>query len=184
MKKIVLVLVAGSLLVFNSCTKTGPQGPQGPAGPQGQAGATGPAGPQGNANVVGNGKSFSVPASTWAFNSTANYYSVDFSDPDITTDVVNGGIVEMFRYYSSSDSWSNLPDINGNQVIVFNFYLGGFSIFIQTTDGSAPVAPTSAIIFRDVVITPSQRQAHPNTNWKNYSEATSALNNVQAPPAH
>ena len=49
-------MLAGSILIFNSCSKTGPQGPVGPQGPTGgtgQTGPTGPAGQDGNANVLG-----------------------------------------------------------------------------------------------------------------------------------
>jgi hypothetical protein len=174
MKKLILMLAAGSLILFNSCTKTGPQGP---VGPQGPTGPTGPAGQNGNANVIGSGKTFTV--NNWQYSTTNNYYYASFSDPDITSDVVDGGIVEMFRLYTSNNHWANLPDINGNTSIVFDFGLNAFTIYVQALDGSVPANPGS-ITFRDVVITPSQRQANPNTDWKNYNQVMKVVNATQS----
>jgi hypothetical protein len=176
MKKLLLaILAAGSLLAFNACTKTGPQGPQGVPGPSGQ---TGPQGPQGNANVIGSSP-FNV--SSWAL--SAGSYKASFDFNDITSDVVNGGIVEVFKYYSADDSWTNLPDINGKTSTVFNFYLHGFDIYVQNSDGTVPAFP-GTITFRAVAISPSLRQAHPNTNWKDYNQAMAAMNATVSTSEH
>ncbi len=151
-----LVLVAGSLLTFGSCVKSGDRGPQGPTGPTG------------NANVIGVGKQFTVSA--WALTGTT--WSADFADQDITSDIVNNGVVEMYKQYTSG--WTNLPDINNGQSTVFDFYTGGFTIYIQNLDGTSSANPGS-IIFRDVIISASQKQAHPHTNWSNYNETVATL---------
>ena len=170
-------MLAGSLLIFNSCKKTGPVGPQ---GPQGATGATGPAGPagqnglDGNANVIGTSP-FTV--SSWTL--TSGIYSATFSDADITPAIVDKGIVEIFKSYGTNE-WTNLPDINGITSTVFNFYDNGFTIYIQNSDGSTPTAPGSQT-FRVVIISSSQKQANPKTNWKNYNEAMTALNSTSAP---
>ncbi|MFI5196254.1 MAG: hypothetical protein ACHQD8_04125 [Chitinophagales bacterium] len=175
MKKILLILLAGSLLTFNSCTKTGPQGPMGATG---ATGATGSQGPQGNANVLGSAPFTPNP---WTYSSTNHLYYVDYTDQDITTSVVDKGIVEIFKSYGTND-WTNLPDISGITSTVFDFYDGGFSIYVQNSDGSTPASP-SGTMFRVVVISPSNRMAHPNTNWKNYNEAMAALQADKAPSA-
>ncbi len=162
MKKIMLGLLAAASLFAASCTKTGPQGP------------TGPQGQQGNANVRGSA-SFNV--STWIFGS--NTYSANFTDADITADIVNYGAVEIFKYYPSDGSWSNLPDINGATSTVFNFKTGEFTIYISNIDNSVTPAP-GVITFRAVAISSSLRQANPHTNWKNYNEAMAAINNAKA----
>ena len=161
MKKIILMMLAGSLLMLNSCTKSGPQGPQGAQGPQG------------NANVLG-----AQPFSVINWNFASNVYSATFTDADITSDIVNTGVVEVYKQYPDG-SWTNLPDINGVVTTVYNFYEGGFVISVLTTDGSVTPAP-GTVTFRTVIISSSQRQANPNTNWKNYNEALTAINSTAA----
>ena len=163
MKKILLALCAGSLLVFNSCTKTGPQGPIGPQGPQG------------NANVVGSDP-FTV--NTWQYDGTSKAYYASFSDPDITADVAAHGVVEVFLSYTDG-TWRALPDVFGGTQFYDRFSQGGFEIYFANVDGSTPSNPGSQV-FRSVVIYPSQRQAHPNTNWRNYNEVMAVLNETKA----
>jgi hypothetical protein len=151
MKKIFVTMMAGTLLMFSSCSKQGAEGPQGPAGIDG------------NANVIGESP---VTVSSWAYGS--NVYSATFTDGNITSDVVNNGIVEVYKQYSDG-SWTNLPDINGITSTVYNFYTGGFVISILNSDGTAPAAP-GTITFRVVVVPSSVRKANPNTNWTNYAE--------------
>lgn len=171
MKKVILIMLAGSMIVFNSCTKTGPQGPAGPQGATGATGAAGQNGLDGNANVLGTAP-FTVLPNTWAL--TGHIYSVSFTDPDITNAIASTGVVEIFREYNPNQ-WSPLPDINGITSVVYDFAPGGFNIYIQNSDGSTPATPLT-MNFRVVIISSSQRQAHPNTNWKNYNEAMTALN--------
>lgn len=168
MKKLVLLLLAGSLLVGAGCTKTGPVGPQGPKGATGATGQNGLDGLDGNANVVGSAP-FTV--STWSL--SGNVYSADFSHADITPAIVDKGIVQIFKSYGTNE-WTCLPDINGKTSTVFNFYDNGFTIYIQNSDGTTPANPGSQV-FRVVVISASNKQAHPNTNWSNYTEAVAAL---------
>lgn len=159
MKKILLIAIAGSLLIFNSCKK----GDRGPAGP---------VGPQGNANVIGT-NSFTVGSSSsnaWDYNSGTFYAT--FNNSGITQDIVDHGSVEIFKLYPNG--WTNLPDIDGNVITVFNFDVNTFTISVLTTDGSIPNNPGS-VTFRAVIISASQKAAHPNTNWKNYNEAMAAL---------
>ena len=157
MKKIALLLLAASLFVFNSCTKTGPQGP---------------AGPQGNANVKGSNP-FDVTA--WSYDAIDKVYYASFNDPDITTAVADRGVVECFLYYPSDATWRPLPDIVNGTQFFFRFSQGGFEIYYGNVDGTTPAALTGSYRFRVVVIAPSNKQAHPNTNWKNYDEAVKAL---------
>ena len=160
----ILMLLAGSLFVFSGCTKTGPPGPQGIQGVQG------------NANVVGS-DAFSVGGTTWAFSTADNAFYASFTNPDITAAVSNHGTIEVFLYYPGDQTWRSLPDIYGGTQFYTRFSTGGFEIYFANVDGSTPANPGNQT-FRMVVIAPSQKQAHPNTNWKNYNEAMSALNNT------
>lgn len=152
MKKLMLLLFAGTLLFAASCVKTGPQGPQGPMG---------------NANVIGE-DAFNV--SSWS--ASGNGWIATFSDPNLTNDVYNYGLFEVYKLYSSS-GWTNLPDMNGLTSTVYNFRPGYFDIFVYNTDGSATAFP-GTITFRAVVIPSSYKQAHPNTNFKDYTTAVNA----------
>jgi hypothetical protein len=165
MKKIALIAMAGGFLLFNSCTKTGPQGPQGAQGPQG------------NANVLGSNP-FNV--SVWSYNGSEVAYEASFNDADITSAVAAHGVVEIFLYYPSDQTWRPLPDIYAGTQFYFRYNQGGFDIYYANVDGSTPTAPNGVWTFRSVVIDPSNKQAHPNTNWKNYNEAMAALSNSNA----
>jgi hypothetical protein len=159
MKKILLVLLAGGLLVFNGCAKKGPKGDPGP---------------QGNANVIGSDP-FGI--STWQFNTGENAYWASFNDADVTSDISAHGTVEVFLYYPSDGTWRNLPDILNGTEFYSRFNTGGFDIYYANIDGTTPSNPGNNT-FRTVIISASQKQAHPNTNWKNYNEAVAALNSV------
>jgi hypothetical protein len=170
MKRIMLIMLAGGLLILNSCTKTGPPGPQGAQGPQG---------PQGNANVIGSDP-FNV--TNWTYSTSENAYYASFSDPDITAADADRGIVEIFLKYSDG-TWRNLPDIVGNSQFYFRYSAGGFEIYYGTVNGTTPSNPGGPWTFRTVIVDPSNKAAHPNTNWKNYNEAVAALRSTTAAAA-
>ncbi|MBX2907134.1 MAG: hypothetical protein KF744_13900 [Taibaiella sp.] len=161
MKKVAFMLLAASVLIFSGCTKTGPPGPQGVQGPQG------------NANVIG-----SDPFTVSLWSQDGNSYRADFNSSDITADIVDRGIVSVFKSYgtSSNPEWSPLPDINGNVSTVFNFRDGAFTIWVANTDGTVTSFPGS-LTFRMVVVAPALKQANPNTDWKNYNEVMRVLHN-------
>ena len=154
-------MLVGSLFMLNSCSKTGPQGPQGL---------------QGNANVKGSDP-FNV--TIWQYSSADVAYFASFTDPDITASVAARGEVEIFLLYSDG-TWRNLPDIIGGTQFYSRFSQGGFEIYYANVDGTVPAAPVGTFTFRSVVIAPSQKQAHPNTNWKNYYEAMAAISSTTA----
>lgn len=93
------------------------KGDTGPAGPAGQNGANGTNGTNGNSNVIG---TKSVSISNWTLNGVV--YKADISATGITQDIVDRGLVSVFRKYA--DGQSPLPDINGPNVTNFDFELG------------------------------------------------------------
>ena len=157
--------MAVGLFTLSGCIKTATPGPQGPQGPQG------PAGYNGNANVLGSDP-FTV--SSWSLTSDNSAYFASFTDPDITADVAARGVVEIYLYYPSDQTWRSLPDIVNGTQFYFRFSQGGFEIYYANVSGAAPSFPGTQV-FRTVVISPSLKQAHPNANWKNYNEAVAAL---------
>ncbi len=162
MKKLILATLAAGLLFGASCTKQGPVGPQGPTG---------------NANVIG---SNSVTVTAWE--KAGNTYSATFAYPDITPAIASYGLVEVYKYYASDGSWTNLPDIYNGVSTVFNFSPGYYTIYVENIDGTTTAFPGTAT-FRVVVIPSSVRQANPNTNWKDYNQAMAALNAAKAQAA-
>ncbi len=169
MKRIALLLLAvGSLFVFDGCRKTGPQGP---------------AGKDGNANVIGEDP-FSVTTWTYTTNATGSgdmAYYADFSDPNITSSVASFGLVVVYIRYPDG-TWKNLPDILNGTTFSYAVKSGGFSLYFSNVDGTTPVYP-GAQTFRVVVVPSSYKQAHPNTDWKNYEEVSRLLGNGAASSA-
>lgn len=161
MKKLGMILLAGSFLIYGAC--------------RGPKGDTGPVGPQGNANVKGTDP-FNV--NYWQFDTQENAYFADFNDPDITASIVDHGVVQIFLYYPSDGTWRNLPDIFGGVQIYFRFTDNKFTIYYGNVDGTTPTAPASTYpwTFRTVIISPSYKQSHPNTNWKDYNQIMSVAN--------
>ncbi len=160
MKKLILATLAAGMLLGASCTKQGPVGPQGPTG---------------NANVIG---SDHVTVSSWA--KTGNTYSATFAYADITQSIANFGLVEVYKLYTSDNSWTNLPDINSGISTVFNFAPGTYTIYVESIDPTFVTPFPGTITFRVVVIPSSVRQANPNTNWKNYDEAMRAMSTAKS----
>lgn len=161
MKKVLLLMLAAGTLVFTGCTKTGPVGPQGPQGPQG---------PTGNANVRAQ-DAFTV--SSWSFSSGDNAYYAQFNLSDITADIYNYGSVQVFIKYDDG-SWRPLPDVLNGTMFNYAIFTGGFDILYTNVNGTTPSFPGTQT-FRSVVISSALKQAHPNTDWKNYKEVMSVL---------
>jgi len=67
-------------------------------------GDTGAQGPQGNANVTGG----TYAITSWSDNS-GDYYT-EFSDPDLTADIQDGGAVEAFISIDNGGSWTSIPE--------------------------------------------------------------------------
>ena len=160
MKRKILLITTVVALMIGGCAKDGETGPAGPAGP---------AGTNGNANVIGTN---SVNISSWTWN--APFYNATISANGITQDIVDRGMIEVFRSYGA-DGWTNLPDILGINSTTFTYKVGEVKLWNSNSDFTHPSYPAHAT-YRFVIISASNRIAHPNTNWKNYSEVKKALN--------
>lgn len=170
-------LLLMGMVTFNSCTKevVGPKGEQGVQGNQGEKGEKGDKGEKGNdgnANVVGT-NSIAINSSNWTYNSTAKTYTVGIAVNGITQDVVNKGLVQVFRVYS--DGNVPLPEIMQGHATSFLYTTGSVKLSWNKVDGTTPVAPINGV-YRIVIISPSNLAENPNVNWKNYEEVKNALN--------
>lgn len=148
-----LVIAIG--LTFTSCKKA-------------EKGDTGPAGANGNANVVG---SNIITVSSWA--AFSNVWEANISLSGITANVVDKGIVSVFIQYGPD--WWALPDLNGKNSTQYGFGVGFVKLLNSNSDGSTPGNPGTQT-FRVVIVSPSNRLANPNVNWKNYAEVKKVLN--------
>ncbi|RAR73796.1 hypothetical protein [Flavobacterium aciduliphilum] len=166
-KTSIVMLIA---LITMSCSKDGATGPAGPAG------ANGTNGTNGNANVIGT-NSFTTTSSNWTSGGGGVFWTANLTGAtSITQNIVDKGIVSVFRMYTvnGATQWSPLPDTNINQNLSFSYGVGTISFLMQSTNATA-IANPGAITLRYVVISPSNKRAHPNTNWNNYEEVKEVL---------
>lgn len=183
MKKLVLkmAVVICMVIASSSCSKDGAMGAtgaMGAAGANGANGTNGANGINGNANVYGT-NSIPVTSGNWTANTTNTVWTTVLDVPQITQSIIDRGTVSVFWYGSSTSAsaWIALP-----------VTLSGVSIFYAISLGSVVIAygaPMGFTIsnpggqtYRVVVITPSNKMAHPNTNWNNYEEVKDALHLV------
>ena len=163
---------AGLALLFVGCT--------GPAGPEGEPGA------DGNANVVGS--SYAVPV--WNVNAT-NYY-INISDPNLTSAINNSGTTEVFLTIDAGNTFAALPftyygGLNPNYIWSYTTNVGLVNIY-WTNEGSGVGSDPNTIYgqicnFKVVDIASSVMKRHPNTDWKNYSQVISVMNQENAQAA-
>ena len=157
--------VAGLLLIstLGSCKK----------GDKGDTGAAGINGTNGNANV--HASFLTIPSNAWTYLSSNWEYYVNFTDNDITQDVVDYGTVSVFL---SGNGWESLPYTNyynssTSYSFGYNYKLNEGSIFILISNTTTFTFPSYN--FKIVAISGAQRKAHPYTNWKDYNSIKAAL---------
>jgi hypothetical protein len=134
----------------------------------------GPQGPPGNANVI---STEPIVLNTWFYNSQFNWYASSINMPEITADVVNSGVVMVYRQLTTGQnpSWIPLPDTYANVTTNFDFSIGNLTVYSFRVNNTTPIAPTGMVV-RIVVIPASYLKANPNTNWQNYQETKTVLN--------
>ncbi len=172
--KVVVVLLTAVMTM--SCSKDGAMGPQGNAGLDGINGTNGMNGINGNANVLGS-NSFSTITTNWASSGGGVIWTANLTGASsITQNIVDKGIVSVFRMYTvnGATQWAPLPDTNINQNLSFSYGVGTISFLMQSTNGVA-IANPGAITLRYVVISPSNRMANPNTDWNDYNQVKAVL---------
>jgi hypothetical protein len=161
--KVVLIFTVGFFSL--SCSEDGADGKDGINGVNG------------NANVLGS-QEFTTSSSNWGSILGGTVWTANLTGAtSITQDVVNRGIVSVFRKYTNNGvvQWAPLPDTNTNINISYQYGVGTITFLAQSTNAVAFSNP-GAITFRYVVVSPSNRMANPNTNWKDYNQVKAALN--------
>jgi len=158
---------------------TGSPGPGGPQGATGNTGATGPTGPQGPAGSNGtdgaNGADGTMSVKSYLLinRSVTLTGFTNFNIPAITQDIVDSGVVlAYFRTTGSTGAYYALPYSEADRTITLSdFGVGYVNIkanFSQTgLDFKIVVIPGGSVTTLQI--------AHPNINFKNYSEVATVL---------
>ena len=158
---------------------TGSPGPGGPQGATGNTGATGPTGPQGPSGSNGadgaNGTDGTMSVKSYLLinKSVTLTGFTNFAIPAITQDIVDKGVVlAYFRTTGSTGAYYALPYSEaGRTITLSDFGVGYVNIkanFSQTgLDFKIVVMPGGSVT--------TLQLAHPNINFKNYSEVATVL---------
>ena len=155
-----LFLVVALLAI--SCSKDGETGPAGPAGANGT---------NGNANVIGT-NTITTTSSYWTSYEGGIMWYTSLQAQGITQSIVDKGIVSVFR--SNTAGWDAMPSTFGFQSWTYSFGVGFVNIY--TTYTNLITFPNPDIqTFRVVIISPSNRLSHPNTDWNDYNQVKEAL---------
>ncbi|OJW83628.1 MAG: hypothetical protein BGO69_04845 [Bacteroidetes bacterium 46-16] len=176
MKQTITIAIAMMLLslTFIGCTKKGDTGPAGPAGTNGTNGTNGK---DGNANVQGG-----TVTVNFVWNPSTYYGLANISYNAITQDIVDKGSVLVFMN-NGANGWTSIPytDYFGNSIGVSFFYayaLNTVSVYFAESDYLNTYMPAQGT-FKVVAIAAAQKQAHPNTDWKNYDEVMTIVNETK-----
>lgn len=139
-----------SSLLFNSCTKEGPEGP---------------AGKDGNANV--NSQTFYVNSPDW-FSTGVSYYCNVYPSA-LSADILNNGAILVYMDYESTDRQLPLTIFNGTYETLYDHSMTEYNVKVEVanTNLTMPANPGYHKI-RVVTMSRQMMQQHPNTDWKNY----------------
>lgn len=170
MKKSITIILGAAVLMasFSACKKEGPVGPQ---GEQGVQGATGPQGPQGNANVIEN-IDLTITPSSWVWNSLYKTWQYSLSHAFTYNDalvgyVINGQGLQMLPFYDAqSNVTTGLVDNTASGSIIVTYYNGSTSLQRPSSNKYVylKIIPSAMVV------------AHPNVNYKDYTEVKEAFN--------
>jgi hypothetical protein len=129
-------------------------------------------------SAYGNAKIYSKQYTvTWTISAPGYYCTM--SDANITQDIVDNGIVEVYMY-NGSDAWISLP-ITMPETSTYSstftpvHYLGGVTVWAYDTDTEQSADPGSTT-FKIVCISAAAKLANPSLDWNNYAEVKNAFN--------
>lgn len=158
-----MIISGSAILTFNGCK-----------GKDGAPGAQGPAGTNGNANVT----SGTVTVSNWTYDGTNKLYKATIIDNNITQAIVDEGVVLVYLISGGGNlalPVTIYPTSTYSETISFVYGLQQVVLSIQDSDLTQPGTPGS-INFRVVKIAPSGIIAHPDVDFKNYTQVKAAFN--------
>jgi hypothetical protein len=162
MTKVSLAICGIALMGIIGCTKEGPQGPPG------------------NANVV----SSTISSSAWAYSSPS--WSITFTYPAITQDIIDKGAVLV--YLKNGQAFAQLPltiyqTSSYSTSIEVASFVGGVKIFWTDSDLIQPDNPGNRE-FKIVVIAASGLAKNPNLDLNDYNAVKQAYNLSESENIH
>lgn len=196
-KKIMFITLI--TLFLTSCTKEGPAGPAGasgangangatgatgPMGPTGATGATGATGPVGPTGATGNANVhstyYTINAANWTYFGTPYFFNeVNLTCPQITSDVVDFGMVCAFSESTTSGTWFSLPYVywpTSTVSYVFSLNtikLGSVGLRFNYSDGRNSVYTSTRV--KVVTISGTAKAANPNVDYNDYNSVKAAF---------
>ena len=189
-----IIFITLITLFITSCTKEGPAGPAGangatgatgPMGPTGATGATGATGPVGPTGATGNANVhstyYTIASTNWTYFGTPYFYNeVDLNCPQITSDVVNYGMVCAFMESTTSGTWFSLPytywpTTTVSYVVSLNtIRIGNAGLRFNYSDGRNSVYTSTRV--KVVTISGTAKAANPNVDYNDYNSVKAAFN--------
>lgn len=162
-RQILPILLICTLILFNGCTKKGPEGPSGKDGKDG------------NANI----KSTTLTFSSWSWDTTNGYDYCNFTWPEITSSIALTGTVYIYVY--TTYGWAALPrtlypNATYSESQRYTYDTGTFRIIVQDSDLTAPSPALGTWLIKVIAVESSGIQKHPGLNWKNYDEVKKTFN--------
>ncbi len=174
---------------LGSCTKgdkgdTGTNGAPGTNGTNGQDGTNGTNGVNGiNGNANVHTDQFAVTAANWGWVGSPTYGNyVTLNATKVTQHVLDYGVVSVF-YSNGSGGWVAIPftnyfGTNLSYTLDAVSSLSTVTLWLFRSDYVQNSAPYTTSTFKVVAIDGSLKQSHPHTNWKNYDEVESVINEI------
>lgn len=176
MKTKLILAIFVMALTFSNCKKP-EKGEKGDMGAKGDTGATGAIGAAGANGTNG------VDAKTFNFTLTFNSGDLFQSYSGITGFNADDVVITYVKWETlgGTNYWTQLPVVVSNWInIIPEFSETTGNMFINTekadgTTGSPWTTNGNTFAFKAVLISSSQKQAHPNLNWADYSEVKQVL---------
>lgn len=161
---LIFVSALAITLFFTGCKK-------GETGPQGPAGTNGTNGKDGNANVKSN--NIFINANEWI--NKVGYSEVTKLVPEITSDIVNKGTVNVFLE-DGSNTWvalpATIPDTDGF-ILAFTYYIQAGKLTINVSFNENVTLPAGTIEsgnWKIVTIAGSAKATSPSKHVNELSE--------------
>jgi hypothetical protein len=163
MKKVMMIVGTGAVVAmlstFTACKKENYDDKYQPKGNYQ------PAGNYGNANVISKTVTLS-----YTYDTNNNLYYANVSVPEITSKVINNGLVQCYIYIGSG--WVPLTFSGPNGIVGYAIDTGIVEFFTNLSMYTSSPYNQAKI----VIVNPAGRMANPNVNYKNYEEVKKAFN--------
>jgi hypothetical protein len=160
------ILILGIAMLFNSCAKDGAAGSTGPAGAAGANGSSG-------LKIT----SYTVTVADWTLQSGTNdvwNYNTTVTVP--ATDMVN----VYYSYDNVTFRQLNYSGVFVNGDLTLYTFTATTPLQITYYNQPTKVAATATLYYNVAVVPPAVITQHPTTNWSDYNQVKSILEEQKA----